>query len=167
MAHARIQHLYDCDEATFWRQVMFDEAFNSRLYLEHLHFDEWKILRLDDTETQLVREVSVRPVTGELPAPLKKLIGQNFGYRELGRFDKQARRYSFEIFPNTLPDKLHIRGDIQVTPRGESQCERTLELDVEAKVFGVGGMIEKRIIGDTRDSFDKGHRFAQRELFGS
>jgi hypothetical protein len=34
MASTRIEHDFDCTEATFWRVTFFDPEFSRRLYLE-------------------------------------------------------------------------------------------------------------------------------------
>jgi len=33
MASTRIEHEFDCTEATFWQMTFFDQEFNRRLYL--------------------------------------------------------------------------------------------------------------------------------------
>ncbi len=164
MAKVVIRHTYDCDEETFWKDILYDEAFNHRLYLEHLQFKAWKVERFEETDAEIRRAVTIQPVTGELPGPLAKLVGDNLGFREESVFDKATRRYKLRIIPNRLADKLRIEGVLRVEGRGEGRCERILELDVEAKVFGLGSMIESRIIADTQQSYDKGAAFGQRML---
>ena len=166
MAKAKIRHTYNCSEETFWSEIFFSKEFNRKLFLEHLGFKKWEILRFDESDDTIVRELENHPVTGELPAALAKVIGDNIGFREKGTYDKTKRRYRFKITPNRLANKLSISGEIHVEPRGEERCERIVDLEVVAKVFGLGGMIEKRIIADTEDSFRRGFEFAQTQLKG-
>ena len=161
MATAIIQHTYDCDEDTFWSDIVFDKSFNEKLFLGHLGFKQWEIAKLEENDDKLEREVVIRPVTGDLPKALSKLVGDNLGFREQGTFDKKAKRYRFRIIPNRLADKLRISGEIYVEARGEGRCERFVRLEVEAKIFGVGGMVEKQIIGDTKTSYEKGFAFGR------
>lgn len=164
MATAEIHHVYECDEDTFWSDILFDQDFNRRLFLEHLAFEQWEVARFEESDSEIRREVVIRPVTGDLPKPLVALVGDNLGFREEGVFDKQRRRYTFSIIPNRLRDKLHISGEIHVEPRDGQRSERFVRLEVEAKIFGLGSVIEKRIIADTRESYDKGHAFAKKML---
>jgi Protein of unknown function (DUF2505) len=164
MAETQIRHVYDCDEDTFWREILFDAEFNRRLYVEHLGFEQWDVLRDEDDERERRREIRVHPVTGELPAALAKVVGDNIGYTEKGVFDKRRRRYTADVIPNRMPDKLRIRAELYVEPRGDSRCERFVDLRVEAKIFGIGGLIERRILSDTIDGYDRGYAFGQRYL---
>jgi hypothetical protein len=164
MATAKIQHEYACSADAFWKDIIFDEKFNQQLYLDHLKFKEWRMESFDEDEDEIRRTVAVHPVTGDLPKPLAKIAGDNLGYKEKGVFDKKAKRYRFEVIPNRLANKLTITGEIHVEPRGDDRCERTLDLRVDAKIFGVGSMVEKRIIEDTRQSYDKSHAFSQQYL---
>lgn len=164
MATAKIQHVYECDEDRFWSEIIFGTDFNRELFIDHLQFKQWEVASFEESDTEIRREVHVQPVTGELPAMLKKVVGDNLGYTEHGVFDKKTKRYTIRIVPNRLGDKLHINAVITVASRGEGRCERTLDLDVQAKIFGVGAMVEKRIIADTRDSYDKSYSFSKSYL---
>jgi hypothetical protein len=61
-----------------------------------------------------------------------------------------------------LKGKLTISGVMRTEPAGESQCRRIYDTSVVAKVFGIGGMIESRIIQDVKASYDKAATFTNR-----
>ncbi len=164
MATARIDQTFACDADTFWRVLFFDEAFNTKLFLEHLRFDGWKVTRFDETDDAIDRVIEVKPVTGPLPGPVKKLVGDNLGYSENGHFDKRTKRYRFEIVPNTLPDKVEISGEIFLDESSSGKVTRSLDLTVKCKLFGIGGLVEKRIIEDTRQSYAKSYDHMVRAL---
>jgi hypothetical protein len=46
------------------------------------------------------------------------------------------------VIPNTLRGKLTNHGTVRAVPAGEGRCRRIDEMHVEAKVFGVGSVIE-------------------------
>jgi len=167
MATTRIEQSFDCDEDTYWNEVFFDEAFNEKLYMEDLGFPQWKVESQRNEGDVVIRSVRIVPKTAELPKPVKKLVGDNIGYREEGRFDWSQRRYTFQIVPHKLPDKLDVRGSMWIERRGEGRIDRILELEVTAKVFGIGGIVEKRIIDDTRSGYEKAYSFIQRRLRGA
>lgn len=161
MPQARIVHRYDCDEDTFWRDIFFDQAFNRRLFLEHLMFRRWDVVRFEETDDEIRRVIEIVPRTGEMPAALRKLAGDQLGFTEEGRFDRRARRHSFRIVPNRLADKILVSGEIYLQNATATSCERVVELSVEAKIFGVGGLVEKQILGDTRANYERSAEFTR------
>ncbi len=164
MTDVRIVHRFDCDEPTFWERIFFDEAFNRAMYLEHLQFQKWEILEQKETDTAISRTVSVTPKVGDLPGAIKSLIGDNLTYREIGTFDKAKRRYELSVVPNVLSDKISVRGATWVEPVTPKQCSRVFEARVSVNVFGVGGIIEKRIIADLQLSYNAGAVFTAEYL---
>lgn len=164
MTHVRIAHRFDCDERTFWDRIFFDEAFNRDMYLQHLQFQNWQVLEQRETETTIARTVTVTPKVGDLPGAIKSLIGENLSYREIGTFDKQTRRYKLNVVPNVLADKVSVLGETWVEPIGAAQCNRVFEAEVNVKVFGVGGIIEKRLIADLQLSYNAGAVFTAEYL---
>ena len=164
MATTRIQHTYDCGEDAFWSDILFNREFNKKLYLEHLKFKRWEVTQFEETDDEIRRHVEVEPVTGEIPKPLAKLVGDNLGFREEGVFDKKAKRYALKIIPNRLADKLTITCEIRTEAHSDNRCERVVDLDVNAKIFGVGSLVEKRIISDTRESYERGFAYGQEFL---
>lgn len=163
MTATTIRHDFDCDPDTYWRALFLDDEFNRRLYLEHLGFEAWELLSHREDGDSIERSVRIVPTTGSLPAPLKKLASGGIGYREEGRLDRAANRYSFRVVPNSMPDKLDIRGRMFTEPRG-SGIARVIELEVKAKLFGVGGLVEKQIIQDTEKSYDRAYDYMRRHL---
>jgi hypothetical protein len=159
MADVRIEHVFNCSVDTYWDKVFFDEEYNRRLFTEALGFPVWKEVSRDDKGNEVRRTVEVVPKLGDLPGPIKKLIGDGVGYREEGVFDKQSKRYKLKIFPNKLGDKMTIAGEIRCEPSGDAKCKRIYTANVEARVFGVGGMLEKRLIADMEKGYDVGAKF--------
>ena len=51
MAEIEIRHMYDCDEDTFWKEVFFDEAFNRKMFLEHLAFNHWEVTAFEEDDS--------------------------------------------------------------------------------------------------------------------
>ena len=163
MAKTRIEQTFDCDEDTYWNRVFLDDDFNQKLYAGHLQFPRWTVDKSHDTGDALERTITIVPKTGEIPKPIKKLIGDNIGYREEGRFDKTKKRYSCRIIPNSMADKATVLGEMWIEPQGTG-IRRIFELTVTVKVFGVGGMVEKRIIEDTRKGYDDSYPFVVEHL---
>src|SRR5690349_16769188 len=139
MATFTMKHELECDCERFWK-LFFDVEFNEALY-KALEFPEWKLLETKETDTEIVRKVKARPKM-DAPAAVVKLLGSSFGYDEVGTFDKAKKTVKFVIKTNAMTDKLRNEGTVQCEPRGEGKSLRVVEIIAEAKVFGVGGMIE-------------------------
>jgi hypothetical protein len=161
MADARIEHLIQCSDEKFWT-VFFDAEYNKKLFLDELRFESWKLVSLDDNGDRIERVVDVVPRMGDLPGPLKKLVEGGAGYRERDVFDKKAKRMTLKVEPSVLQGKLTISGVMHTEPVGDAQCRRIYETSIVAKVFGVGGMIESRILEDVKKSYDKAAAFTNR-----
>jgi hypothetical protein len=147
MATFTMRHDLECDSERFWK-LFFDKDFNEALF-KALAFPEWKLLDTKETDTQIVRTVKATPKM-EAPAAVAKLLGSSFGYDEVGTFDKAKQTLKFVIKPNVMTDKLRNEGTVKIEPRGDGKCTRVVEIVAEAKVFGIGGMIES--------SFEKSFR---------
>src|SRR5580693_4539314 len=105
MAEVTLRHELDCDEDTYWEKCVFNDEYNRRLYLETLKFPGFKVLSHNDGPTKLTRKVHIDPPVTGMPGPIKKLLGDRFGYDEEGTFDKATKRYTFTVTPTTLAEK--------------------------------------------------------------
>ncbi|MBK7579142.1 MAG: DUF2505 family protein [Myxococcales bacterium] len=161
MADVRIEHVYNCSEDTFWDKLFFDDAYNDDLFKKALEFPVYEKLKQEDDDKEIRRSLNVVPKLAPMPGPLKAVVGEGLGYREDGTFDKKSRRYSIVITPNKLADKVTIKGSLYTKPQGD-KCVRVFDCTVIAKIFGVGGMLEKRIIGDMEESYKKGADFSNK-----
>jgi hypothetical protein len=164
MQSVRIQHDFDCSEDTLWQVSFFDEEFNRRLYLETLRFPAWRILDQKVTDETMTRRVEVQPLVENVPAPVKKLMGDRFAYVEEGTLDRKAKRYKFRVIPGSMADKTRIAGEIHMEPLGEKKVRRIVEFSIEMKVFVVGSIVEQKSIDDTKASYDKSAAFTRAYL---
>jgi hypothetical protein len=164
MPKTRIEHDFDCTEATFWQVSFFDPEFNRSLYLDTLRFPVWKVLEEKVTDETLERRVEVQPLIENLPGPMKKLVGDRFGYVEEGKLDRKQNRYRFRVIPSAMPDKTHISGELRTEPLGDKRVRRIVEFSVEVKVMMVGKLIEQKTIDDTKASYDRAAVFLRQYL---
>jgi hypothetical protein len=164
MPEVTVRHEIDCDEDTFWSKIMFDLDFNKKLFEGVLKFPSWKQLDVKDDDAKIVRRVQVDPPTGDLPGPVKKVIGDRLAYTEEGTFDKKTKRYTFKVTPSTLSEKTKVSGELWLEKLGDKKVRRNVRINVEVKVFVVGGMIEDRIVADLRKSYDEGASYTNQFL---
>jgi hypothetical protein len=146
----------DCDVDTFWK-TFFDRDFNQKLYSEGLGFKRFEIVEMSDSG----RRVKGVPKVNA-PGPVAKLLGDSFGYEEAGTLDKASNTYRWKMTPNTMGDKLFTSGSVKIEPAGDGKVRRTSEATIEAKVFGLGGVLESTAEGEIRQSFEREAAFMNR-----
>ena len=84
------------------------------------------------------------------------------GYEERGVLDRTAQRYRLEVTPRSLASKMTVQGELFTTPIDERSCRRTYLARVEARVFGLAGLIEDRLLDDIEKSYAKSAAFTNR-----
>ena len=162
MIRFTLTHEINCDEDTFWK-LFFDKEFNDQLYKGQLGFTKFDVLENKDSDKQLVRKVSATPKV-DLPGPIAKLMGPGFGYVEDGIWEKSTKRWSWTLTTSTMSDKLKQSGTLKIESAGAGKVRRVAEITGEAKVFGLGGMIETSIEKELRGGWDKSAEFMNKWL---
>ena len=72
---------------------------------------------------------------------------------------KGADSVSAVMVPSVMRDKLKMSYTMRVVPKGDSACLRVMDWEVEVKVFGIGGRIEKFAAGEIERSLDASANF--------
>ncbi len=153
MGKFTVTHEIRCNVETFWK-TFFDKDFNQKLYLEGLGFPAYKTLEQNETETGITRKVHGQPKMN-MPGPVAKLIGSNFSYTEDGSFNKATKVWTWKLTPSTLADKMRNEGSVRVEAIGDDKVRRVADLLIEAKVFGLGGLIESSAEKQLREGWDQ------------
>jgi hypothetical protein len=157
-----IKHTIETDTDTFWNKVFFEPEFNRHLFIEHLGFTAYEVLE-DRTDPNGVRHRRVDCVPKvELPAAARKVIGDNLGFVEVGRYDPAVKRYYVQVLPKTGGDKIKTTTEIWTEPLGDKRIERIVSVDSSVKIFGIGTLIEGFIEQQTRDSYARGAEYTNR-----
>jgi len=162
MPEITLRHEIETDEDTFWSKIVFDEPFNKRMYEGELKFPGWKLLDMKEDDARIVRRVQVDPPVKDLPAAVKKVIGDRLGYVEDGTFDKKTKRYAMKVTPSAMAEKSKISGELWSERAGDKKIWRICRMSVEVKVFMVGSLVEDRIIQDLRSAYDASATFTNR-----
>ncbi|MFO0552449.1 MAG: DUF2505 domain-containing protein [Polyangiaceae bacterium] len=158
MATVKITHDIDCNEATFW-EIFFDKTFNEKLYREDLEFPEFTILEQKETDTEIRRKTKGRPKLKNIPGPVAKILGDSFGYTEEGSMDRKAKVWKWKLTPTTMADKMKQEGKLHLEPIGDNKVRRHVEMLIEARVFGIGGMLESTAEKQLRDGWESSAKF--------
>lgn len=165
MGKFTVTHEINCNAERFW-QLFFDKEFNDKLYREVLGFPKYEVLKHEETATQITHKVMGQPKLN-LPGPVAKLLGANFIYTEEGSFDRATSRWTWKMTPSALADKMRNEGALRVEPIGADKVRRIAEITIEAKIFGVGGMIESSAEKQLREGWDDSAKFLNKYLAGA
>lgn len=159
MAEFRVEHTFNCSEETFWSKIFFDPAYNSSLFSKRLKFSHWQETKREESPDKIVRVIEASPPMGDVPAALKSLVGDGVRYEERGVFERASKRYTVDVVPNRLADKIQVRIQITTQAAGPDRVIRRVNGTVQAKIFGVGGILEKKLIADLEKSYSKSAEF--------
>jgi hypothetical protein len=158
MKKVTVTTMMDCDVDGFWK-LFFDREFNTQLYTVGLDFNSYEIVEMSDSHRRTKGVPKMK-----LPGPVAKLLGDSFGYEENGTLDKATNLYRWKMTPNTMTDKLFTSGSVKIESAGEGKVRRISEASIEAKMFGVGGLLEGTAEGEMRASWEKENVFMNRWL---
>lgn len=159
-----MEQVFACDPETFWEHAFFSLEYNRKLFLERLKFESWEEVERTPTEDGFRRIIEATPRVGDLPGPIKAALKNGAGYREEGEFFRSQSRYVIRVLPNSLRDRLVVGGEITVQPEPAGGCRRINVTHAEAKVFGIGGLLENRILDDVERSTRKSGEFTEQWL---
>lgn len=161
MIEFTLRHTIDCTPARYW-ELFFDADWTHDLFDDGLNF------RCEVGPTEVdggIRRRTMQVVPKvELPGPVAKLFGDKLGYVEHGRYDEAKQLWHYELRLNILADKIRLGGDMTLEPLGEDRLTRVSVMWVEAKIFGIGGLVEKAAEKNMRDGWDKSADWINRWL---
>ena len=149
---------------TFWA-VFLDESYLKALYLEELQYQAFAVIEIDETSRKLRIVPKMR-----LPAPVARLIGENFTYEEHGTLDRARNQWTWRMVqPANLDltskprkDVVTMHGTVRVQAAGDGHCRRTDDFSIEAKMFGLGGLVESSVEKELRSARAKECAFLKR-----
>jgi uncharacterized protein DUF2505 len=162
MAKFTMTHEINCGAERFW-QLFFDKEFNDALYKGKLGFPKFEIVDFKETDATIYRKAVGQPKMN-MPGPIVKLLGSNFAYTDEGTLDKKTGLFKFKTTPSTLADKLKNEGSVRIEALGTDKLKRITELLIEAKVFGLGGLIESSTEKQMRQGWDDSAVFMNQYL---
>ena len=137
----------------FWSAYL-DEETTCRLYTNALGFDRVEAKAERQTDGSCTRELRYAPRLN-MPAAVKKVIGDRLQIVERGAFaPTDGGRWTFQVFPSSMTDRITIVGSVVIEPE-VGAIRRVTELDIRARIFGIGGVIERFIEKTTRENCQK------------
>lgn len=157
MGKFTVTHEIHCNVEKFWK-LFLDKDFNVALFKSHLGFPEFSIIEQTESDSEIVRRISGQPKM-DMPGPIAKLLGSNFGYKEDGKLNKKTGLWTWKMTPSALADKLRNEGTMRVEAIGDAKVRRIADIVIEAKIFGVGGLLESTSEKQLREGWDRSAQF--------
>lgn len=153
-----------CSVDRFW-SVYLDPAYIKALYLDELKYKGLEVLEVTATS----RKLRVVPKLN-MPGPIESLIGDSFAYEDHGTLNAARTEWTWrmvqpaQLDPRAKPKKdvVTTRGVVRLAALGENECRRSDELTIEAKIFGLGGLIESSAEKEARAAWVKEFEFLKR-----
>ena len=161
MRKITLTHEINCSVDRFW-EVFFDQEFNQKLFLDHLGFPEYEVIKQETKDDGTVERIIRGRPQMNVPKPVAKALGDKFGYEESGKKEGDVWKWSMKT--NTLTDKLHTKGSVRCEKISDDKCRRVAEIEMEAKVFGIGKLIEQSTEKEMREGWDKSAAFMNKWL---
>lgn len=157
----KISHEFETTEDAFL-ELFFQKDEMTRMYREYMQFPEFSLTQTEEGD-KLKRTIVAVPKM-EMPAAIAKIAGGSVRYTEDGVFDKKTKVFTWKTTPSLMGDKIKNEGTMRVESLGNGKVRRTAEITLEAKVFGLGGVIEGTFEKTIRDGWEKATQFFRDEL---
>lgn len=147
-----MDHELNCAPERIW-PLYFDDTFNIEMFEGGLGFPSCKIVERRDDGDKVFRRMVMTPKL-DIPKPLAKIVGDRVGYEEIGDWVRSEAVYNWRMLLAAFGDKLRLAGTMRFVPHGDGHCRRVVAFEVEAKMFGIGGMVEKTAAQNTIDGWN-------------
>lgn len=153
MLEFTLNHEIHCSAERFWA-LFFDAEFTEEMIVGGLGFASCDIDEIETRGNKRHRDMRVVPKL-DIPAAVAKLLGPKLGYTERGVFDEDIEVWDHHLELSVLSDRIRMGGKVRAEPAGENRCRRIAELWCEAKILGLGKIIEKAAEKNMRDGWGR------------
>jgi hypothetical protein len=147
----RITNVFHVSPELFWQRLFFDREYNHGLY-RALGFVQYDVESLETDADGRTRRVlrAVPPI--KAPEIVRRKLGDRLYYREDGTYDPRSGLWTFKIVPSVAAESTKISGVLRAEPDAAGM-RHVCDLRAQVSAFGLGGLIEKVIEKNTRDSY--------------
>lgn len=140
MKRILIDHVYHCSVETFWDKLWDVEARREREMkgCGALSFTVSESRWEGDTYHQVA---AVEEVV-DAPGAVRKIFGETQRIEETARWKKGSDTVQIRYQPSIMSDKVSMQGTLTCTPADGGRCRVVMDLEITARIFVVGGVIE-------------------------
>jgi hypothetical protein len=142
------------DVDAMW-ELLLDANYQRRIHMEGLRFQDFTVVSEEERGEVMHRVTRVVPRV-DMPGPIKKLLGESMSYQEFVSFDRGAKKWLWHLEMPGPGRKIKVGGRIEILPgRSGKGCLRRTHFEVEVKILGIGGLIEKTIKKETLENYER------------
>lgn len=150
-ARFTVRHALHCSPEEFWEHIQHDPEFHRALNADYLGH------RYEVLEEDRARGIYRARTWPQYHAPLalQRVLDRKASFTEEGVFDAARQQYDFRVVPSVYADKLRTEGHLRAEPARGGECDRVVDFVIEARVPGIGFLVEAFLEKNTRENFDK------------
>ncbi len=152
-----IEHHFAIDVDAF-EAIYFDEEYWRALGRELKLGRE--LLTLERTDARIVRHIRCAPDQDPDTPEGKALAENKASFVEELEWDRRAHKGTWRTIPNLLRDRVKTHGTIEFRATGGGTT-RIVRGEVNAKLWGFGGLVEKRVVAEIERSYDRAQAFTE------
>ena len=157
--HFSVRHTFRGISREEYEQLYFDESFNEALC------SAVKLARdvqsIDRSDAHIARVVKVGP-DRQVPKPVAKILkADRIQYAEHLDYKFGSFKGTWRTIPDILANKVVSEGTFAFQ-EANGGVLRVVDGEIKVKILGVGGVVEKFIVGDVEKSYEDAARFTQR-----
>jgi len=143
-------------------EVYFSEDVNAKAATALKLKERTLVDKIDNDDGTVTRRVKMAPAV-DLPKAVHKLIGgAPIEYFEVSTYDPKTHKSKY-VVESAADEVLQVQGVISFIADGTG-VRRRIDGTVDAKVFGLGGIIEKFIDKEVNKSYAKVAEIIQAEI---
>ncbi|MFB9903417.1 DUF2505 family protein [Allokutzneria oryzae] len=142
MGRFTMAHEVSTDEAGFWA-LFLDDELSKQVFVGEVGYHRWEVADRSGSGQDTKRTVAFDPARS-WPGPVRKLFGSSYGETEKAGFAAPGV-WTWARTPSVQSDKIRMEGALRVEPVAGGRCRAVAEVAVEARIFGVGGLLESSL----------------------
>jgi len=112
------------------------------------------------TQGQLTLRFEKQPAQQQ-PAFAQRIVGSVNHWEEHRVWTHESMSNTWRMTPGYGRDKATIEGTLTIQDAGEGRCRRVVVATFEVRVPLLGARLEKHIVGQMRESFERGACFIE------
>lgn len=145
--------IYRC-EPQFYLEQYFDAEKRAEREVKGCGTVEWKVLEAS-REGDVWSHVAEAFERVNAPGPVRKIFGETTRVQEHATWRRGTHLIELEHVPGTMRSKMTLQSRIRAEATGDGSTRITIDLEVKAKIFVVGGLIEKLAVKEMPTHIDK------------
>ena len=150
-----LEHYFPCHPSKLY-QLVSDPQFDAGL-LNAIEVDS-ELLEREDTSVGFTARYRFCP-RRKMPALMKKTVGKTMEWIEERAWNHEGLSHRWTIMPGVGSGRTEIFGTYQITETEDGFSKRQIEGSFSVRAPLVGGSIERFILQQTTDAFERGAQY--------